>query len=250
MIRSIMALMLREMSTRYGRSPGGYVWAIVEPIGAILVLSFGFSMLLRSPSLGNSFLLFYATGYMPFSLYQVTSGMIARTLNFSKPLLAYPSVTWVDAVLARWILNTLTGFMVTYILFGGVLSVIDANVSLEVLPILTALSLASLTGLAVGVINCVLFGLFPAWEQIWSIVTRPLFLASGVIFLIEDLPRTVQEILWYNPLVHIIALLRTGFYPMYAPNYVSILYVLSCSMVLLPLGLILLRRYHRDIINN
>ena len=32
-LRSILALMLREMSTRYGRTPGGYIWAIVNRDG-------------------------------------------------------------------------------------------------------------------------------------------------------------------------------------------------------------------------
>ena len=27
--RTIMALILREMSTRYGRTPGGYLWTVV-----------------------------------------------------------------------------------------------------------------------------------------------------------------------------------------------------------------------------
>ena len=39
--RTILALMLREMSARYGRSPGGYLWALLEPLGAILILSSG-----------------------------------------------------------------------------------------------------------------------------------------------------------------------------------------------------------------
>lgn len=56
-IRNILALILREMSTRYGRTPGGYVWMIVEPMAGIMLLAVGFSLLLRSPSLGISFLL-------------------------------------------------------------------------------------------------------------------------------------------------------------------------------------------------
>ena len=31
--------MLREMGSTYGRSPGGYLWVIAEPIGVIAVLS-------------------------------------------------------------------------------------------------------------------------------------------------------------------------------------------------------------------
>src|SRR5690554_1518437 len=95
--RTVFALMLREMSTRYGRSLGGYIWAILEPLGGVFVLALAFSMLLRTPSLGNSFILFYATGFVPFTLYQNISNTVARALIFSKTLMQYPAVTWADA---------------------------------------------------------------------------------------------------------------------------------------------------------
>ena len=37
MVRTVIALMLREMSTTYGRTPGGYVWALMQPLGSIIV---------------------------------------------------------------------------------------------------------------------------------------------------------------------------------------------------------------------
>jgi len=248
--RTVMALILREMATRYGRSPGGYVWALVEPMGVILILAFGFSLLLNSPSLGNSFVLFYATGYLPFSLYQTVSLMVSRSLRFSKPLLFYPSVTWVDAILARFALNTLTDVMAAYLLLTGILAFTDTRIVLDLRPIVEAMALAAVLGLGVGTINCLLMGVFPVWETVWSIVTRPLFLASGIFFIYEDMPQVAQDILWFNPLLHITGIMRTGFYPMYAPQYVSLLFVLFVALVTLSMGLLLLRRYHKDILND
>lgn len=247
--RTILALILREMSTRYGRSPGGYIWAILEPLGAIIMLGFGFSLLLRNPSLGNSFLLFYATGFLPFSLYQNLSGTVARSINFSKPLLRYPAVTWVDAVLARLLLNSLTGVLVTYIVLTGILFLNDTRTVIEYGPLLEALFLTILLGFGIGVLNCALFGLIAVWDTVWSIVTRPLFLASGIFFIYEDMPPVVQDVLWYNPLLHLTGLMRQGFYPMYAPQYISLTYVASFSLIALFFGLLLLSRYHRDILN-
>ena len=37
-VRTSVALMLREMVTTYGRSPGGYIWAVVEPVAAATAL--------------------------------------------------------------------------------------------------------------------------------------------------------------------------------------------------------------------
>ncbi|MEM9128150.1 MAG: ABC transporter permease [Pseudomonadota bacterium] len=244
-----MALILREMSTRYGRSPGGYIWAILEPLGAILLLGIGFSLVIRNPPLGNNFLLFYATGFLAFNLYQNLSTLIARSINFSRALLFYPAVSWVDAILARFLLNSLTGVLITYILLTGILLTINTRTVLDIWPVIQAMALAMLLGLGVGTLNCALIGLIQVWDQVWSIATRPLFLASGIIFLYEDLPQTAQSILYYNPLMHITGLMRTGFYPMYNPQYIDIPFVILASLVPLFLGLVLLGRFHRYILN-
>jgi capsular polysaccharide transport system permease protein len=244
-----MALILREMSTRYGRTPGGYLWSIAEPLAAILILSIAFSLVMRTPSLGTSFLLFYATGYMPFDLYQALSNTISKAISFSKPLLKYPAVTWVDAVIARFLLNSLTGLLISALLLGGILLVIDSRAVLDLPAIATAMGLAMVLGLGVGVLNCALIGLFPLWAMVWSIITRPLFIASGVFFLYDTLPPLAREILWYNPLIHIVGLMRTGFYSTYTAAYINEIYVLVVALVCLAMGLILLGRYHRDILN-
>ena len=49
-LRVILALMLREMTTRYGKSTGGYIWAFAEPLGMIAILSAVFSMAIRTPA--------------------------------------------------------------------------------------------------------------------------------------------------------------------------------------------------------
>ena len=250
MSRTVTALILREMSTRYGRSPGGYIWAIIEPLGAILLMSLGFSLLVHYPPLGNSFILFFATGYVPFSFYMNISNNTARSFRFSGALLSYPVVKWVDAIVARVLLNALTGFLVSYLMLGIFIFVQDDPITLHFGPIIEAMSLALLLGVAVGTLNCALMGLIAVWDQVWSIAMRPLFLASGVIILPDQLPETAENILWYNPLIHIIGIMRRGFYPDYQADYASVLYVVGVSMVLLFFGFVLLGRFHQKILSS
>ncbi|MEL7255341.1 MAG: ABC transporter permease [Pseudomonadota bacterium] len=249
-LRTIIALMLREMSTRYGRSPGGYVWAVVEPIGTILLLSFGFSLLIRAPSLGNNFILFYATGYLTFNMYQQISLTVARGIQFSRPLLFYPAVSWVDAVLARFLLNALTSVMVSVIILVLIFSVLDTRTAIDIGPVLLSFLLALILGFGVGVMNCALAGLYPTWDIVWSIATRPLFLASAIFYIYEDMPRAVQNVLWYNPLVHVSGVMRSGIYPTYVPEYVSLPFVVGTSLVTMVLGLLLLYRHNRTILED
>lgn len=241
--------MLREMSTRYGRSPGGYAWALLEPVGAILVMALGFGLMFSSPPLGSDFLLFYATGYMPFSLYQSIANVTARSISFSRPLLMYPAVTWMDSMLARFILNTLTGLLVTIIILWGILFVSDTTTILDLPKIALAMALSAGLGLGLGALNCYLGTRIEVWDITWSILTRPLFIVSGVFFLYEGVPSAAQHVLYYMPWMHISGLMRAGFYPTYRPEYVSVAYVLLWCLVPLCLALMLLRRYHKELLN-
>lgn len=246
--RTIAALMLREMSTRYGRTVGGYLWSVLEPLAAVLLLAVGFSLLIRSPALGSDFFLFFASGYIPFYIYQQISLVTSRSISFSRPLLNYPAVSWIDSVIARFLLNALTSIMVSYLTFVFVVMMLDTGTVFEIWPILLSAALALFFGLGVGLMNCVLNGLYPTWEVIWSIITRPLFIASGVLYIYEDLPQIVQKILWFNPLIHITGIFREGIYPHYEPEYVSVVFTVGISLALGAMGLLLLRRYHRVIL--
>lgn len=248
--RTISALMLREMASRYGRSPGGYLWAVLEPLGMILFLSIGFSLLVRTPPMGTSFLLFFATGFVPFNLYQSISNPVTRTLNYSSALLSYPIITWVDAVIARFFLNMLTGIMVSYIMLAMIIATLDTPILFDITPTMGAMLLAALLALGIGTLNCALVGMVGVWEKFWSILTRPLFLISGVILRYEDLPESIQNIIWYNPLLHIVGYMREGFYPTYKATYFSPVYVIFVSLITLFLGVALLKRYHRQILTN
>jgi len=248
-MRPIVALMLREMSSRYGRTPGGYIWALLEPLGMILILGFVWSLLARAPSLGTSYFLFKATGFMILQMFTVLGNNVGRAMNFSRPLLFYPRVTWLDAILARFLLNALVVSLVTLIILTGVVVYEDLRLVLDWGKILLAMSLAALLGLGVGCLNCYLFQRFPVWEQIWGILTRPLFIVSGVIFLYEEVPPVAQAVLWYNPVMHLTGIMRDGFYALYRPDYVSLVYVGLWIVVPMVTGLMLLRQYHRDLLN-
>jgi len=248
--RTIMALILREMSTTYGRSPGGYAWAVLEPVGAIAVLSIVFSAGFKSPPIGTNFPLFFAAGYLPFALFNELATKIAQSLKFSRQLLAYPAVRYTDALLARLILNALTQLLIAFLVLVGIELIFDLNTIVRVAPIFVALAMAIMLGFGVGTMNCYLMTAFPVWERVWRIATRPLVLVSGVIFLYENMPQVAQDILWYNPLVHVTGLMRQGFFVSYEADYVSPVFGFGVSFVLAAFGLLLLYRNHRMIQNS
>lgn len=238
--RVLFALLMREMTTRFGRSAAGYLWALIEPVGFIALLSLAFSQIAHSPPIGRSFPLFYATGYIAFSFYNDIASLTGRAVHVNRPLLSYPAVTALDTVLARFILQALTGLAVAALVFSGILAVFADQVHLQPVPLITAFALAGLLGLGVGLVNTTLFALSKSWELAYGVISRPLFLVSAVFFTFASLPAFVREVLWWNPVIHLVGLMRAGFYPIYDDSHVSGLYVLALSLGLVATGLALM----------
>jgi len=249
-MRSILALMLREMATTYGRSPGGYVWAVLEPVAGSALLTFVFSLAFNTPPIGQSFPLFYASGFLPFMVYLNISNKLTVAIRFSKPLLFYPAIRYIDPLVARFALNALTEVLVGIIVLVGIYWVFDIPAVVDWTYILGAYALALGLGFGVGVLNCVAVSMIPIWERIWAILNRPLFIVSTVFFVFEAVPHPYRDLLWFNPIVHLTGYMRAGLFPGYDAAFVSPLYVGGIAGITLVLGLLLLRRWYREIINN
>jgi capsular polysaccharide transport system permease protein len=242
-LRVIFALIVRDMNGKFGRSVGGYLWAIAEPLGGIMLLAVAFSLALRTPPIGTSFLFFYATGVIPFTLYSHIASGTAGAVRSNRGLLNYSVVTPLDAVLAEAILEFLTLSVVATVLFTGIILVDDVAINFEPLRVVRAFAMATCLGLGVGTLNSVLFGFFPTWRNIWGVLNRPLYLISGVFFTFDSAPPAMQEFLWYNPISQIIGEMRAGFYGAYRADYVSDLYVFGIALSLFVVGAYLLRRH-------
>lgn len=239
--RVLMALIMREMTTRFGATTGGYAWAVLEPAVTVALLSIIFSQISRHPPLGDNFAVFFATGYMAFHVYIDISRNVSLSIKVNMPLLTFPRVTILDPIIARFVLQLLTACFVSILILGGLLIAADAPLSLHFGPIFLAVCGAATLGLGVGMLNCVLFAYSTTWERTFNLVNRPLFLVSGVFFTYESLPRYLQDVLWWNPLIHITATMRQGFFPGYAASFVSLPYVAAAALTPLLLGILLLR---------
>lgn len=247
--RTTLALMLREMATSYGRSPGGYIWAILEPVAAIALLSLVFSAAFQSPSLGRSFPLFYAVGFLPFLMFNDLVNKLASALRFSRPLLAYPAVTFADALIARFLLNLGTHIIVGLLVVGGILAFFETATILRPGPIALAVAMASVLAFGIGAFNCLMLSAFPVWDRLWQIVSRPLFVVSGIFFILEDVPQPYRDWLWWNPLLHVTGEMRRGIYVTYEPAWVSPAYVFAAGLLPAVFALLLLRRHHSELLN-
>ncbi|MEY9102032.1 ABC transporter permease [Sinorhizobium fredii] len=236
-LRVISAMIVREMSTKFGSKPGGYVWALLEPIGYIAMMTVIFGAISHSPALGTNFLLFFATGYIGYQLYQSRVMYLSSAVRANKPLLTYPNVAPIDAITARYILQTLTTALVAVIVFTAIFMTLSHAPDLNWGKLLEAELYAGSLALGVGLFNSVMFVRYALYEQLYGILTRPLFLLCGVFFLPESMPHPYRDVLLFNPLCHVIMLFRSGFYPEYRAIGLSVPYLSVCSAVIFFCGM-------------
>jgi capsular polysaccharide transport system permease protein len=235
-LRVSAALIIRETAARYGNKPGGYIWAILDPLAHVLLMSFLFKAIARAPAIGTDFALFFASGYLPFAAYQGMTAFMAGAVKANKNLFSYPVVAPIDAVVARYILQLLTSVLVTIIIFAVCTSEPEHFGSINLGNAVEAFMLATLLGLGVGMANIALFNDFPIYEKIFGLINRPMFLISGVFHLPDALPRQAHEFLMWNPLVHIIMWFRTGIFPGYKANGLDVGYVIGWAFFSIVIG--------------
>jgi len=242
--RVIGTLILRDFRTRIVGHKFGFVMAIFEPMAFIFVISVAMSFITKQPRIGDSFILFFATGVIPFSAFRRGSRAVKQAQKKYKKCLYLPIVQPIDPLVAVMIVEMLlymgvyfTFFMGHFIVFGDGF---PHDWGLTFMPIVVN----SLLGLAVGLINAAIGCYFPPWDKFYSILTMPLMLASGVIHIVDELPTPVTNVLYYNPLAHSIVASRNGFFDTYESSFFDPYYYIGSTIALLFIGIVA-ERYAR-----
>lgn len=245
--RIIGALMMREMRTRFGEYHFGYVWALIEPLVQIGILSGMFYVMGSRPPLGLSYETFFFTGYVSFAIFRDLSTRAGTAVSANRALLALPPVRNMDAVWARLGLEIMTivagtSFLVLIFLYLEV-PIIPSD------PLRVAYGFSAMValGMGFGVLNAVLVALVKPWSMMLSWFMRLQYFLSGVFFLPEKLPPVALDILVWNPAAHGIAMVREGFYSGYKCNLLMSEYPFVVGAALAVLGLTLEKSFRRRV---
>lgn len=234
--RVIGALVLRDFRTRILGHRFGIVMAIFEPMAFIFVISVAMSFITKQPRIGDSFILFFATGVIPFSAFRRGSRAVKQAQKKYKKCLYLPVVQPIDPLVAVMLVEMFLYLAVYFVFFMGHFAVFGYGIphdwGLTFMPIVVN----CLLGLGVGLINAAITSYFAPWDKIYSILTMPLMLASGAIHIVDELPTPIVNILYYNPLAHSIVASRNGFYDTYESSFFDPEYYLGCTAAILFIG--------------
>lgn len=247
-IEVVEALVLRETRTRFGAHQLGYFWAIFEP--ALWVATFYglYALLGREAPPGLDLITFLLTGLIPFGLFNKVTAQVSESINGNKALLFYPQVRPVDIAISRSVLEVMTYTCVFAIFMGSHALFTQKWPTVEdPLMVILGFALATGLGLGLGLVFCSLGVLTKLADRVLGPLLRPLFWCSGIFFTANDLPTNVRDWMLYNPLLHVVELVRDGWFPAYHTRHADIGYVVMWLLCLLTLGLLLERAVRRKI---
>lgn len=246
-LRVTAALVRRETRARYGDKRLGYLWAIIEPVLHLAVYAWVINYVrMRHSFLGGSVILFMLTGLAPYFLFSRLSVYLSGAIEENRSLLLLPPVKPFDVLAARAVLDTTKHFVVNFILFTAVYIGITSE-ALPEHPIELSGAIVGVAGfgIGVGIVNAVIRFFIHNWMMMFSVISTPLFLLSGIWFLPTHIPPPYRDYMLYNPLMHYIMWFRSGVYRSYQPQDLDRGYAVLWTVAFVMLGLTLLRVFRR-----
>jgi len=243
----IGALCLRETHVRFGRTRLGIVWAFLEPIAHAVILTLMYFVLNRQAPVGGSMPLFFLTGLLPYFLWDKICRRLATSFTSDRTLLKLPLITNLDVLIGRALLEGAVWILVAFVLIRLLVATGYGELPFDIRSLCSAVCVTFILGFGIGSINATMSTLFRSWPQIFSIATRPLYLSSGVFYLVDQLPEMARRVLVWNPIVHAIEWFRSSFYPAYGSVTLDRLYLVQWAVCSLVLGLAIERLARRRI---
>lgn len=238
-------LMMRDIKVRYRQAALGIVWAIVQPVFAVVIFTVVFGRFAKIPSNGVPYPLFAFAATLPWtyfaeavrraSLGLVTDAELVRKIYFPRLILPLASVTGplVDFAIAFVVL------MATLLWFG-----VAPTWRFVFIPVFLAIELllALAVSLWLGPINARyrdVMHTLPFVLQVWQY-------ASPVVYPLSLVPQKWRALYSLNPMVGVIEGFRWAVLGKTPPEPMSMLISAAVIVAILGGGLVFFKRNERS----
>ncbi len=217
----IIELTIREIKARYKQSVLGYFWIILNPFFQIMIMSFVFLYILKSPAIGVPFPIFLYTGLLPWTLFVSSINSAQSSLvdgaSLIKKIYFPREILVISSLLAK-----LFDFCLSLIAFFALLiwfQVPLSQYSLLVIPILLIQTLFTF-GLSLILSVCNLF--YRDVQYFFALVLTLWFYLTPVMYTVEMFPEQYRFAFRLNPMAVFINAYRQVLFTGGWPNWASL----------------------------
>ncbi|TEY03966.1 ABC transporter permease [Campylobacter sp. US33a] len=245
MFNVIYALFFRELKTRFGNNRHlGYFWVVGEPMSVVLTITAIVTVIREyhhqvMPQ-GISIFMFLVVGIVPYFMFRSIVTQLMNGIGANLSLFAYKPVKPIHVFISRTCLE----FCIYFVIFVCVLFLAGWFFKIDVFPrhfldVMFSLFLLICSGFVLGMSFAMIAFFFEPLKTLLNYFSIVFYWGSGVIFPTWLMPRPLLDVFYYNPLLHVMELLRYNFFDNYPlQDEYSYIYPMYCITILLFISLV------------
>lgn len=246
--RVLKALMLRELTTRFGRENIGFLWMMAEPLLFALLVGALWRALKGPLEYGVDIVAFVVTGYIPLVLFRSTISRAISSFTSNSSLMYHRQIKVLDILLVRFLIELL-GHMMAYLFIALALGAFGLfPMPYDIGFLVLGWGYYALFTLAVALVVAPLSEMSEILEKVTPVTLYLMIPFSGAFYVVSALYVDAATVVLYSPPVHGMEMMRYGIFgPSIDPQY-DYIYPLKLILPCMVVGLLLCRRVRRRLV--
>lgn len=236
-LRVIVALLLREVITRYGRHNIGFLWLFAEPMLFTLGVTALWTFAKASHGSNLPIAVFALTGYSSVLLWRNMPSRCCGAIEPNRSLMFHRNVKVIDIFASRVLLE-IAGVTASFALLSVLFIAMDLiSPPEDVLQVALGWAMLAWFGAALAIMIGALSIRSELVDKVWHPMAYLIFPLSGAGFMVDWLPMAAQDVVLALPMVHGVEILREGYFGSAIHAHYDLAYMATCNLVLTFAGL-------------
>jgi len=242
----IFSLVHKDLRGKYKGSILGFFWSLLIPLFQLLIYTLVFSVFMRSQI--DKFYMFLFVALIPWLFFNncITAGAtsIIQQKNLVEKIY-FPRMVMPIACAISAFVNMLLNFIIVF----GALFVSGIGIRIEVMWYLPIIMLIEfIMGIGGALLFSALTVYFRDLEYILNILTMAWMYMTPILYPLEQVPETIREFLYLNPMTAVIIAYRDILYYQTAPNMQTLMYAIIWGTVTLLIGWFVFLKLQRNFV--
>ena len=246
-VRVVHALMIRELTTRFGRENIGFLWIMAEPLLFAGLVGLIWRLTKGSEEHGISVVAFIVTGYIPITLFRHGVSRCVAVFTANGSLLYHRQIKILDFILVRFAIELLGGMMAYFFIASILIFFNEFPVPVNIGLFLEGWFLYAFFCLSLCLIIAPLSEMSEVLEKFVPVTTYIMIPFSGLFTLASWLTPQLRGYLLLSPFANAMEMMRKGIWGDSITAYYDVWNPIWCSIVAAMIGLALCRRVRRNL---
>jgi capsular polysaccharide transport system permease protein len=247
-VRVIAALLIRELTTRFGRENIGFLWVMAEPLLFAVLVGLLWRLTKGPQEYGLDIIAFVVSGYIPLVLFRSSVSRAVSSFTANSSLMYHRQITVLDLILVRFLIE-LIGHMMAYLFIALILGALGFfPIPYDLGFLILGWVYYALFTFAVTLVIAPLSEMSEVLEKIVGVSVYLMIPFSGAFYLVGSLYTNAASLVLWSPPVHGMEMMRYGIFgPAVNPQY-DLIYPFKFILPCMLLGLTLCRIARRELV--